>query len=67
MAGAYSIVDMATYPWVIPHANFGQTLDDFPHMKRCSDTIRSWPAVVGGYALMEETRKNRKLTDDKTR
>jgi glutathione S-transferase len=68
MAGAYSIADMATYPWVIRHANFGRTLDDdFPHMNRWFDTIRSWPAVVRGYALMEETRKNRKLTGDKTR
>jgi GST-like protein len=67
MAGAYSIADMATYPWVIPHANFGQTLDDFPHMKRWFDTIRARPAVVRGYAVMEETRMNRKPIDDKAR
>jgi GST-like protein len=28
MAGAYSIADMATYPWVILHANLGQTRTD---------------------------------------
>jgi GSH-dependent disulfide-bond oxidoreductase len=57
MAGAYSIADMATYPWVIVHANLGQTLDDFPHMKRWFDTIQARPAVVRGYAVMEETRR----------
>jgi len=66
MAGAYSIADMATYPWVIFHANLGQTLDDFPDMKRWFDTIQARPAVVKGYAVMEETRKNRRPMDDKT-
>ena len=67
MAGAYSIADMATYPWVIGHANFGETLDDFLNMKRWFDPIQARPAVVKGYAVMEETRKNRKPVDDKTR
>jgi len=67
MAGAYSIADMATYPWVIPHANFGQTLDGFPHMKRWFDTIRARPAVVRGCAVMEEMRKNRKPVEEKAR
>jgi GSH-dependent disulfide-bond oxidoreductase len=66
MAGAYSTADMATYPWVIVHANLGQTLDDFPHIKRCFGTIQARPAVVRGYAVMEETRKNRTPIDDKT-
>ena len=30
MAGAYSIPDVATYPWVIGHIDFSQMLDDFP-------------------------------------
>jgi hypothetical protein len=36
-------------------------------MKRWFDTIRARPAVVRGYAVMEETRMNRKPIDDKTR
>jgi GSH-dependent disulfide-bond oxidoreductase len=68
MAGEYSIADIATYPWVIGHANFGQeTLDDFPNMKRWFETIQARPAVAKGYAVMEETRKNRQPMDDKTR
>ena len=31
VAGAYSIADMAAYPWVVPHEAQGQRLEDFPH------------------------------------
>jgi len=34
IGGAYSIADMVIYPWVIGHADLGQTLDDFPNIKR---------------------------------
>ena len=67
MAGDYSIADMATYPWIIGHDNFGQRLDDFPNMKRWFETIRARPAVERGYAVLEDIRKNRKPMDDKTR
>ena len=30
LAGAYSIADIASYPWVVPHERQGQHLDDFP-------------------------------------
>ena len=33
VAGAYSIADMAIYPWIVPYQNQGQNLDDFPHLK----------------------------------
>jgi hypothetical protein len=36
-------------------------------MKRWFDTIQARPAVVSGCAGMEETRKNRRPADDKTR
>ncbi|MGA1109741.1 MAG: glutathione S-transferase N-terminal domain-containing protein, partial [Pseudomonadales bacterium] len=31
LAGQYSIADMACYPWVVPHANQKQDLNDFPN------------------------------------
>ena len=34
IAGAYSIADMASYPWVTLHERQHQTIDDFPHVKR---------------------------------
>ena len=34
MAGDYSIADMATYPWIVPHERHGQKLENFPRLKR---------------------------------
>jgi len=49
VAGSYSIADMAAYPWIVPHQNQGQSLDEFPHLKRWFETIKSRPAVVRAY------------------
>ena len=34
IAGAFSIADMASWPWVVGFKNFGQKLDDFPNLQR---------------------------------
>jgi GSH-dependent disulfide-bond oxidoreductase len=49
IAGDYSIADMASYPWVVPHERQQQNLDDFPHLKRWFDEIRARPAVARAY------------------
>src|SRR6202140_4756804 len=51
LAGAYSIADMAAYPWVVPHEAQGQNLTDFPHVKRWFETINARPATIRAYAL----------------
>jgi GST-like protein len=51
IAGAYSIADMASYPWIVLHERQGQRLEDFPHLKRWFETIRAQPAVGRAYAL----------------
>jgi GST-like protein len=51
VAGAYSIADMAIYPWIVPYERQGQRLKDFPHLKRWFETIRARPAVESAYAL----------------
>jgi GSH-dependent disulfide-bond oxidoreductase len=43
VAGAYSIADMAAYPWVVPHEAQGQNLADFPHLSRWFEAIKSRP------------------------
>jgi GSH-dependent disulfide-bond oxidoreductase len=50
LAGEYSIADIASYPWIVPHEDQGQDLHDFPHLKRWFEAIRSRPAVIRAYA-----------------
>jgi len=54
IAGTYSIADMAAYPWIVPHKNQGQSLEDFPHLKRWFEAIRNRPAVVRAYDRAKE-------------
>ena len=49
IAGAYSIADMAAYPWIVPHAAQGQDLKDFPHLQRWFEAIKSRPATLRAY------------------
>jgi GST-like protein len=49
IAGAYSIADMAAYPWIVPHEAQGQNLDDFPHLERWFEAIKSRPATLRAY------------------
>jgi GSH-dependent disulfide-bond oxidoreductase len=50
VAGDYSIADMAIYPWIVPHENHKQKLEDFPHLHRWFNAIKARPAVVNAYA-----------------
>jgi GST-like protein len=54
IAGDYSIADMASYPWVVPHERQQQNLDDFPHLKRWFHSIAARPAVQKAYAIAKE-------------
>jgi len=55
MAGAdYSIADMASYPWIVPHERQGQRLEDFPHLKRWFEAVRARPATERAYAKAKE-------------
>ncbi|HXW41822.1 MAG TPA: glutathione binding-like protein, partial [Xanthobacteraceae bacterium] len=49
LAGAYSIADMACYPWIVPWQRQGQNIDDFPHLHRWFEAIKARPAVVKAY------------------
>ena len=46
----YSIADMACYPWIVPHVQQGQNLDDFPHVQRWFQAIAERPATQRAYA-----------------
>jgi len=51
LAGDYSVADIASYPWIVPHEAQGQRLEDFPHLARWFETIRRRPATIRAYAL----------------
>ena len=51
VAGEYSIADMASYPWIVPHQRQQQNLNHFPHLTRWFETILARPAVKRAYAL----------------
>jgi GST-like protein len=46
---AYSIADIATYPWIVPYERQGQKLEDTPHLKRWFDGIAQRPATLRAY------------------
>ena len=49
IAGDYSIADMASYPWIVPHEAQGQRLEDFPNVKRWFEAIAARPATIAAY------------------
>ena len=64
IAGAYSIADMASYPWIVPWTAQGQNLDDFPDLRRWFDTIRARPAVERAYEIGPKYRQETTLTEE---
>jgi GSH-dependent disulfide-bond oxidoreductase len=51
LAGAYSIADIACFPWVRTWEMLGQDIKRFPNIERWLDDIGNRPAVVKGLAL----------------
>ena len=58
---AYSIADIACWPWIRPHRRQGQDLADFPSLRRWFEEIRARPAVERGMQLLAEHRGRRAL------
>jgi len=57
VAGAYSIADMAIYPWVKLAGIFGQDMSAFPRLGAWLDRIAAHPAVQKGFAVGAELRR----------
>jgi len=57
IAGGYSIADMASYPWIVPHEKQRQNLQSFPHLKRWLQTMESRPGVQRAYAKAKEVNQ----------
>ena len=56
LAGAYSIADIAVWPWIQP-ARQEQRFEDYPNLKRWYDAIAARPAVKTGNAVRLDLQK----------
>lgn len=54
---AYSIADIATFPWLRSYERQGQKLEDFPNLKRWFEAIAARPAVQRGVKVLTELRE----------
>ncbi len=65
LAGAYSIADMACYPWVRPYKNQGQDLSEFPSLDAWFKRMQARPAVARAVKVGEDVRAQHNLATDK--
>jgi GST-like protein len=63
IAGEYSIADMASYPWIVPHLRQRVDIDAFPNVKRWFDAIHARPATQRAYAIAERINQAPVVTD----
>ena len=63
VAGAYSIADMAIYPWIVPYERQGQNLENFPHLQRWFEMIQARPAVQRAYHVAQEINARPVVSD----
>ena len=64
---AYTIADMASYPWIVPHERQRQDLADFPNLKRWFDAIAARPATQRAYAVAKNLAPRHAITSDEGR
>jgi len=64
-AGAYSIADIAIFPWTRSHQNQGVDLAQFPNVQRWFKDVSNRPAVQRGLDVLKEHRKS--LLDARSR
>ena len=63
IAGAYSIADMAIFPWILPYERQGQDMANMPNLKRWFDAVQARPAVQRGCNLLKTERSSAKMDD----
>jgi GST-like protein len=64
VGGAYSIADMAIFPWCRLHGRQGQNLEDFPNVKRWFDAIASRPAVTRDMTRTTDTADKKEWDEE---
>jgi GST-like protein len=66
IAGAYSIADIAAYPWIVPYEKQNQNIEDFPHLQRWFEAIKARPATIRAYEKAEAF-KDQVISPDQAR
>ncbi len=64
IVGDYSIVDMICWPWVLIARPLGQSLDDFPNVRRWRQAVKVRPAVQRAVDLGKEFRRSGPPSED---
>ena len=63
----YTIADMAIFPWLRSHENQGQSLDDYPSLKRWYEGMEARPAIRRALDVGKELRRSLADMDEQTR
>lgn len=64
MLGAYSIVDMISWPWVLIAKRLGAVLDPFPNVSAWRERLKERPAVKRAVDLGKDLRRRAPPTDE---
>jgi GST-like protein len=61
---AYTIADIAAYPWIVPWKRQQQDLDWFPNLRRWFNAVRERPATQHAYAKGEPYANRPAVTEE---
>jgi GST-like protein len=61
---AYTIADIAAYPWIVSWKAQQQNLDEFPNVKRWFEAIRNRSATVSAYAKAQPYSNQPTMTEE---
>ena len=56
LCGAYSIADMACWPWIVTYKSQGVNLDSFANVRRWYDALKTRPALRRGYDVGKDQK-----------
>lgn len=64
VAGAYSVADMAIFPWLRSHDRYGIDFEEHRNVKRWFEAIAERSAVQRGLAVLDEKRRKGPISDE---